>query len=67
MAHMNPKKYLEMIYDIRRNRHNVEESYRDLEEQGFLSDSLRQLIDFLHDEALSEVRPPAALNVLNHS
>jgi len=32
LAHMNPKKYLELIYDIRRNRHNVEESYDELEE-----------------------------------
>ena len=65
LAHMNPKKYLEQIYDIRRNRHTVEESYSELDEQGYLSDSLRQLIDFLHDEVLSEMRPAAAM--LHHS
>jgi len=57
LAHMNPKKYLEQIYDIRRNRHTVEESYRELDEQGYFSESLRQLIEFLYDEVLSEERP----------
>ena len=65
---MNPKKYLEQIYDIRRNCHTVEESYAELEDQGFFSESLRQLVEYLHDDIASEEiieRPPAAL--LNHS
>ena len=41
VCHANPKKYLEQIYDIRRNRHAVEDSYHDLAEQGLLSESLR--------------------------
>ena len=68
LAHMNPKKYLEQIYDIRRNCHTVEETYADLEDQGFFSESLRQLVEYLHDDIASEEvieRPPAAL--LNHS
>ena len=58
---MNPRKYLEQIYDIRRNRHTVEDPYRDLEEQGLFSESFKQLIEFLHDDIVSEMRPSGAL------
>lgn len=51
--HSNPRKYLEKIYDIRRNCHTVEESYSDYAAEGLLSDSLRQLIEYLHDEVVS--------------
>ena len=61
LAHMNPRKYLEQIYDIRRNRHTVEDPYRDLEEQGLFSESFKQLIEFLHDDIVSEMRPSGAL------
>ena len=52
---MNPRKHLEELYDIRRNCHSTEESYAELEEQGLRSESLRQLIEFLHDEVAGEL------------
>lgn len=69
LAHMNPRKHLELIYDIRRNRHTVEESYRELELQGYFSASLRQLMDYLYDEALVDLRQPvgATAQLLHHS
>ena len=56
LACMHPAKYLERIYNIRRNCATAEGSYRDLAEQGMQSEALRQLVDFLFDEVVHEMR-----------
>ena len=47
---MNPAKFLEHIYDIRRNCHLQEETFDDFIHNGGQSQALRQLIEYIYDE-----------------
>ena len=67
MACANPRRYLEMVYDIRRNYSTSEDSYCDLAEQGVFSDALKQLVEYLFDEVMEDVRPSLANKSLVHS
>lgn len=50
LAHFNPKKYLERIYDIRRNCHIQEESCNEFIQNGGMSHALSQLVEYIYDE-----------------
>jgi len=63
---MNPRKHLEKVYDIRRNCASSEEPYSSFKgDQSLQTEALKQLLEYLHDEAIDELRHESA--PLHHS
>ena len=64
---MNPRKYLEEVYDIRRNCATAEQSYSTLATQCWRSMALGQLLEFLYDEVMEEMSLSRPMILLGHS